>query len=45
MWAEDQKQEYQLEGLNRYITHFVKIATEAPIPLYTNMAAVFCFPS
>ena len=33
-----------LEAL-KYITHLVKFAIEAPISLYTNMAAVFCFPS
>ena len=30
--------------IQKYITHFVKVTIEAPI-LYTNMAAVFCFPS
>ena len=28
----------------KYITRFVKIAIEAPISLYTNMAAVLRFP-
>ena len=28
----------------KYIARFVKIAIEALISLYTNMAAVFCFP-
>ena len=34
-----------LEALHKYITYFIKIAIEAPILLYTNMAAVSCFPS
>ena len=28
---------------HKYITHFIKIAIEAPISLYTNTVAVFCF--
>ena len=28
----------------KYITHLVKIAKDAPVLLYTNMSAVFCFP-
>ena len=31
--------------IRNIVTHFVKIAIEAPISLYTNMAAVFRFPS
>ena len=33
------------QGSLKAFTHFMKIAIEAPISLYTNMAAIFCFPS